>query len=130
MNSKGVAALLLLSVLGTVNVGLGQTGEPGQPATGRFGNPTSIARVFQDYFYGVIKSLDKNELVLEKTKFGIDQTIKLAPKTKYLHDGKPSSWDQLKVGQQVWVQVKTDKKTGEMAAKRVLTGVVAPTIRD
>ncbi len=130
MKSRTVTLLVFFSVLALAATGLGQHTEPRRPDTARFGDPTSTARVFQDYLYGVIKHLDKSEMVLDKTKFGIDQTIKLDPKTKYLHDRKPSSFDRLAVGDQVWVQVKADKKTGEMTAKKVLTGVVAPTIRE
>lgn len=101
---------------------------PGKTDTARFGNPTSTARVFQDYLYGVVKKIDAKarELVLEKTKFGVDQTIKLEPKTRYIHDGKPSSMTHLKAGDQVYVDVRKDKKTGDMIAKKVITGV-APT---
>ena len=129
MRCRRVALMVLSGVLALAATGLGQRTEPRQPETARFGDPTSTARVFQDYFYGVIKSLDKKELLLDKTKFGIDQAIKLDSKTKYLHNEKPSSFDRLAVGDQVWVQVNTNKKTGELTAKKVLTGVVAPTIR-
>jgi hypothetical protein len=129
MQSRRVALMVLSGVLALAAAGLGQRTEPRQPETARFGDPTSTARVFQDYFYGVIKSLDKKEMVLEKTKFGVDQAIKLDSKTKYLHNEKPSPFDRLAVGDQVWVQVNTNKKTGELTAKKVLTGVVAPTIR-
>lgn len=102
--------------------------EPEKGDTGRFGNPTSTARVFQDYIYGVVKKIDakSNKLVLEKTKFGIDQAFKLEPKTKYIHDGKPATLAGLKIGDQVYVDARKDKKTGEMTAKKVITGV-APT---
>lgn len=106
-----------------------QTTEPRKPETARFGNPTTIARQLQDLFYGVIKGLDKNEMVLEKTKFGVDQTIKLKAKTKYIHDGETSTFNRLKVGDQVWLQIKNEKKTGDMIAEKVLSGVIAPTIR-
>jgi hypothetical protein len=129
MQCRRVALMVLSGVLALAATGLGQRTEPRQPETARFGDPTSTARVFQDYFYGVIKSLDKEEMVLEKTKFGVDQAIKLNSKTKYLHNEKPSPFDRLAVGDQVWVQVNTNKKTGELTAKKVLTGVVAPTIR-
>ena len=99
--------------------------EPKKSDTGRFGNPTSIARNLQDYLYGVIKKIDdkSNELVLDKTKFGIDQTVKLDAKTKYIHDGKPSALSQLKPGDQVYVDVRKDKKTGDRYAKKVVSGV-------
>ncbi len=99
--------------------------EPKKAQTARYGDPTSTARVFQDYLYGVIKKLDAKEMVLDKTVFGIDQTIKLEPKTKYIHDSKPSSFDRLKVGDQVYVETKKDKKTGDLLAKKVVTGVGA-----
>ena len=106
-----------------------QYSEPPKPETARFGDPTATARFFQDLFYGVIKGLDKSELVLEKTKFGVDQPIKLNNKTKFIRDGNPSSFDKLKVGDQVWIQVKNQKKSAEMTAVKVFTGVVAPTIK-
>jgi len=129
MKPRIVLLTVVLVVLAIPAMSLGQRRDPSKPETARFGDPTSTARAYQDYLYGVIKNLDKNELVLDKTKFGIDQSVKLDAKTKYLRDGKPSSWDRLAVGDQVWVDVKANKKTGEMTAKKVLTGVVAPTIR-
>jgi len=120
---------LIVITIGAALPLLGQTSEPRKPETARFGNPTTIARQLQDLFYGVIKALDKNEMVLEKTKFGVDQTIKLTAKTKYVHDGEASTLDRLKVGDQVWLQIKNEKKTGDMIAEKVLSGVIAPTIR-
>jgi hypothetical protein len=128
MKLKVIASLGLLSVALAALPGWAQHREPPRSGTARYGDPTSIARAYQDYLYGVIKKIDTNEIVLEKTKFGIDQAFKLDRKTKYIHDGKTGSFDSLKVGDQVWVDVKTDRKTGEMTAKKVLTGVVAPTI--
>jgi hypothetical protein len=95
-----------------------------EPETGRFGNPTSIARKYQSYIYGVIKKIGKEDLVLEKTKFGVDTTVKVNAKTKYLRDQKPSTLETLQVGDQVYVDVKTDKKSGEMTAKKVVSGVL------
>jgi hypothetical protein len=102
----------------------GQIREPGKEGNARFGDPTSIARVYQDYLYGVVKEIKKDELVLEKTKFGIDKSVKLVRKTKFVHDGKPSALDELKVGDKVWVQTKEEKKTGDLIAKKVVTGVM------
>lgn len=130
MKSRTVTLTVLFSILTLAATGFGQQQEPRKPETARFGNPTSTARMFQDYLYGVIKNLGKKELVLDKTKFGIDQAIKLDSKTKYFHDGKPSAFERLTVGDQVWVQINTNKKTGELTARKVLTGVVAPTIRE
>ena len=94
--------------------------------TARFGDPTGIARKYQNFLYGVIKTIDADGMVLEKTKVGIDQTFKFQPRTKFLHDNKPSSREKLKVGEQVYVDVRKDKKTGDLYAKQVITGIVVP----
>ena len=78
--------------------------------------------IYQDFIYGVIKAMNKDELVLTKTNAGVDQTFKLNKKTKYIHDGKNSSVESLKLGEQVWVDVKKDKKTGDFNARKVVTG--------
>ncbi len=98
---------------------------PAQSGTGRFGNPTSTARVFQDYVYGVVKKIGKDELVLEKTVQGVDQVLKLEPKTKFIRDRKAASSSDVKVGDKVYVEVKKDKKTGQVIAKKVVTGTAA-----
>ena len=94
--------------------------------TARYGDPTGTARKYQNLLYGVIKTLDANGMVLEKTKVGIDQTLRFQPKTKFIHDDKPSSREDLKVGDQVYVDVHEDKKTGDLYAKEVITGIVVP----
>ena len=96
--------------------------------TGRFGDATSIARKYQDYLYGVVKEVNPNELILTKTKFGVDQAFKLNKKTKFTVDGKPSSFDKIKVGDGVYVDVDTNKRTGDLTAKKVVSGVDVPTI--
>jgi hypothetical protein len=100
--------------------------KPVKAGTGRYGDPTGIARKYQNFLYGVIKTLDANGMVLEKTKVGIDQTLKFQPKTKFIHDEKPSSREDLKVGDQVYVDVHEDKKTGDLYAKKVVSGIVVP----
>ena len=102
--------------------------QPVTSSTGRFGDPTSIARKYQDFLYGVIKDMNPNELILTQTKFGVDQTFKLNKKTKFIQDGKASSFDKLKVGDRIFVDVDTDKKTGDLIAKKVVSGVDIPTI--
>jgi hypothetical protein len=120
-----VAALPLVLAAGAS----AQSSSPKPPSNARFGNPTGTVRNLEDLFFGVIKTKDKKELVLEKTKFGTDQAIILTQKTKFVQDGQPGSLDDLKVGDQVWIRIKTDKKTGELRAEVVLSGVIAPTIR-
>jgi hypothetical protein len=99
--------------------------QPIKPDNGRFGDSSAIGRNLQGNIYGVVKKIDENEIVLDKTKFGVDTTIRLDSKTKYVRDKKPSSVDKLKVGDPVYVDVKTEKKTGAMTAKRVISGMVA-----
>jgi len=96
--------------------------------TGRFGDATSIARKYQDYLYGVVKEVNPNELILTKTKFGVEQAFKLNKKTKFIQDDKPSSFDKLKVGDRIYVDVDKDKKTGDLIAKKVVSGVDIPSI--
>ena len=102
---------------------LAQQHEPPKAGTARFGDPTATARTLQGYLYGVVKKIGTNELVLDKTEFGDAQVFKLEPKTKYIHDGKPSKLADLKVGDMVFVDAKKDKKTGERTARKVVTGV-------
>jgi len=128
MDGKRVILIALIATgFGVLTPPMGRGQEPPTtPGNGRFGNPDeSTSRVFKDYLYGVIKSVDANEIVLDKTKFGFDQTYKLDPKIKVVRDGKPSSPDTLKVGEPVYVQVKKEKKTGDQIAKKILVGVVA-----
>ena len=100
--------------------------KPVKAGTARYGDPTGTARKYQNFLYGVIKTLDAHGMVLEKTKAGIDQTFKFQPKTKFLHDNKPSSREDLKVGEQVYVDVHEDKKTGDLYVKKVISGIVVP----
>jgi len=99
--------------------------DAAKPDNARFGNPTGIGRKVQGDLYGVIKSIEEGQIVLDKTKFGVDQDIRLEPKTKYVRDEKAGSFDQLKVGDPVYVSVKKDKKTGVITAKRVTSGIIS-----
>jgi hypothetical protein len=102
--------------------------QPITSDTGRFGDATSIARKYQDYLYGVIKEMNPNELILAKTKFGVDQTFKINKKTKFIADGKPSSFDKLKVGDRIYVDVDTNRKTGNLTARKVISGMDIPSL--
>ena len=102
--------------------------QPITSSTGRFGDATSIARKYEGFLYGVIKEMNPHELILTKTKFGVDQTFKLNKKTKFTADGKPSSLDKLKVGEGIYIDVDTDKKTGDLIAKKVISGVDIPSL--
>ena len=102
--------------------------DPVKPNNIRYGDPTSIAIKYKDYLYGIIKEVDANQVVLSKTKFGVDQPFKFNKKTKFTLDGKPSTFDKLKVGDGVYIDVDTDKKTGDLIAKKVVAGVDLPSI--
>ncbi len=102
--------------------------QPITSNTGRFGDSNSVARMYQDFLYGVIKEKNPNELILTKTKFGVDQTFKLNKKTKFIQDGKASSFDKLKVGDGIYIDVDKDKRTGDLIAKKVVSGVDIPSI--
>ena len=126
---QAAAAILLMGALMSPAGATAQTPSSTRDAPSRLGNPTGTARQLQDLFYGVVKSIEPKEVILEKTKFGIDQAIMLNEKTKYVRDGKASKFDDLRKGDQVWIRMKIDKKTGEMTAKVVMCGVIAPTIQ-
>ncbi len=121
MKFKGV--ILVAGILFVLPAGAQH--EPPKADTARFGAAEDVSRIFQDYVYGVVKSINKKELVLDKTAYGNGQVFHLSPKTKFFHDRKPSSPDQLKAGDQVWVEMKKDK-AGNMQARKVYRGL-APT---
>jgi hypothetical protein len=100
--------------------------KPVKAGTARFGDSTGTARNYENYLYGVITSIDASGMVLTKTRIGIDQSFKFDRKTQFVHDVKQSSRENLKVGDQVWVEVHKDKKTGDLYAKKVVTGIVVP----
>jgi hypothetical protein len=58
----------------------------------------------------------------------VDQAFKFNKKTKFTLDGKTSTFDKLKVGEGIYIDVDTDKKTGEPIAKKVISGVDMPSI--
>jgi hypothetical protein len=102
--------------------------QPVTSNTGRFGDASGTAIKYQDYLYGVVKEKKPNELILTKTKFGVDQTFKLTRKTKFTLDGKAGSYDKLKVGDAIYIDTDTDKKTGVLTAKKVVGGVDIPSL--
>jgi len=102
--------------------------KPVKAGTARYGDPTGTARKYENYLSGVVKTVDENGMVLEKTKYGVDQTFVFRRKTKFFRDEKPSTWKELKVGETIWVNARQDKKTGDLIAREVATGIiVAPT---
>ena len=120
----------LLGIVLTAGAGWAQLVQsPNAPsATGRLENAISVAGKYQNYVYGVIKEIGKDQIVLDKTRFGNDQVFKLEHKTKFLHNGKRSTLADLKVGDMVWVDAKIEKKKQEKIARKVITGVGPKTI--
>ena len=120
MRWKAIVPAILLGMLISVPVEAQQ--DPPKTETGRFGAPEDGSRAFQDYLYGVVKSISKTEMVLDKTALGDGQVFQLSPKTKFIQDGKPSSLENFKAGDKVWVDRKKNK-AGDMLARKVLTGI-------
>ena len=102
--------------------------QPIISSTGRFGDPSVIARKYRDYLFGILKQVKPDELILSKTKYGVDQGFKITKKTKFVRDGKHSTIDKLKPGEGIYIDVDTDKKTGDLIAKKVVTGTELGTI--
>ncbi len=121
---------MMIVMLGCAPIALAQ--QPGQNSPlaphSRFGNPTSIARIYQSYIFGIVRKDEKNKLILDKTEFGNDQTFKLTKKTKFIRNDKPVKRETLKRGTMVWIDMRRDKKTGDLIARKVVTGV-APTAK-
>ena len=131
MKLRRIITITALAAAGLVTVAAASPQSDKQPvtsSTGRFGDPNTIARKYQDYLFGILKEVKPNELILSKTKYGVDQGFKITKKTKFTLDGKPSTIDKLKVGEGIYIDVDTDKKTGDLMAKKVVSGVDLPSI--
>jgi len=86
-------------------------------------NAPNAGSKYENYLYGVIKELSKEDMVLSGTKAGTDQTFTINKKTKFIQDGKDTSLKSLKVGEEVWVDADEDKKTGGLIARKVIGGI-------
>jgi len=117
----------IMMVLGALSMAAPTVGQdekaPPPPKNARFGDPSGTARMYEGNLYGVIKAINWNEIVLTKTAAGTDQSIKLLKKTKFVQDGKSSSLDKFKIGDQIYIDIDKNKKTGELSAKKVTGGV-------
>ena len=120
MNSKAIVLIILTGTL--ISVPAGAQHKPPKADTARFGTPEAGMLAYQDYLYGVVQSISKTQIVLNKTALGDDQVLLLSSKTKFLQDGKPSSRENIKVGDKVWVDKKMNK-AGDLLALKVLTGI-------
>jgi hypothetical protein len=121
-----MTTVILAACIATLAAAPQSDKQPIVSSTGRFGDPNSVARKYQNYLFGIVKEVNPNEVILAKTKYGVDQAFKFNKKTKFTQDGKPSTFDKLKVGEGVYIDVDTDKKTGELTAKKVVSGVEMP----
>jgi len=123
------SAVLLLAMVGFVVPAAAQKGgrstntDPETTPMGVQHTGPNAGSKYADYLYGVIKELNKDEMVLTKTKMGAEQTFKFTKKTKFVHDGKGSTLEALKLGDEVWVDANQDKKTGDFIVRKVVTGV-------
>jgi hypothetical protein len=97
-------------------------------AAGRLENAISVAGKYQNYIYGVVKKIGKDQIILDKTRFGNGQVFKLERNTKFVDNGKRSTKANLQVGDMVWIDAKIKKKTEEKIAKKVITGVGPKTV--
>jgi hypothetical protein len=122
MRARGVIIAALLIAVAPAVWAQRADDLPGPPQNARFGDPTLTGRNLQNYVYGVIKSVAPDQIVCNKTEFGDDQPFKIDKKTKYFRDGKLSTPNELKVGDQMWVKVRKEKKSGDLLALVVLTG--------
>ena len=125
---RTILGALVLGIMGLASPGIAQRG--GHAATETGGSPMTVPSTgvgsagnnYAGFRYGVVKAISGNEVVLTKTDAGMDETFKLNKKTKFIHDGKSSSPDSVKVGDKVWVDARQDKKTGDSIARKVLSG--------
>jgi hypothetical protein len=130
MKPQKILLAIVLGALWAANPVAAQTDkDPPKSPNARFGDPTTKAQQYQDYQYGVIKTVNANDMVLTQTKYGTDQEFKFTKKTKFVEDGKATSVSQLKVGDKVWVAADKSKKTGDLVAKRVVAGTDIPAVR-
>ena len=129
MKLQNIFLAMVLAACWAANPAAGQSDKnPPSTPNARFGDPTTQAQKYQGYIYGVVQSVNADQMVLTKTKFGTDQEFKFNKKTKFVQDGKASTYSELKAGDKVWVAIDKSKKTGEMTAKRVAAGTDIPAV--
>ena len=123
-----LTAALAVACVATLAAAPQSDKQPIISKTGRYGDPSTVARKYQGYLFGIVKEVNASEIVLSKTKYGVDHPFKLTKKTKFTLDGKPSTYDKLKPGDGVYIEVDKDRRTGDEIAKKVAGGVDMPTV--
>ncbi|TAM81081.1 MAG: hypothetical protein EPN47_14490 [Acidobacteria bacterium] len=131
--STGTTNILLYTLLGAALAAGPARAQvyqsPDAPgATGRLENAISAAGKYQNYIYGVVKKIGNDQIILDKTRYGDDQTFKLEHGTRFIDNGKQSTLAHLKVGDMVWIDAKINKKTDDKIARKVITGVGPKTV--
>jgi len=125
---RTVLGILVLCIVGFASPCVAQrgghaaTGGEESPMTVRSNGTGTAGDNYAGYRYGVVKSISGNEIVLTKTDAGMDETFTLNKKTKFIHDGKGSFLDSIKVGDKVWIDAHLDKKSGDSIARKVVSG--------
>ena len=123
-----ILGALVLGMVGLAAPSMAQRG--GHAATETSGSPMTVPSTgvgtagdnYAGFRYGIVKAVSGNQIVLTKTDEGMDETFTLNKKTKFIHDGKSSSPDSVKVGDKVWVDAHLDKKSGDSIARKVVSG--------
>ena len=128
--------ILVALVIGLVGFASPSTAQRGRGSSGggygALGVPSAgtdtAGSKYKDYLYGVVKDVNQDAMVLTKTQYGktqygTDPTFKFDKKTKFIHDGKDSTLQSLQLGDKVWVDAREDKKTGDLIARKVVSGV-------
>jgi hypothetical protein len=103
--------------------GRGGSADPESTPMGIQHTAPTAGSDYEGFLYGVVKEVNKDGMVLTKTQAGSDQAFKFGKKTKFVHDGKGSTVTSLKLGDQVWVDADENKKTGDLVARKVVSGV-------
>ena len=124
-----ILGALVLGMVGLAAPSMAQRG--GHAATETSGSPMTVPSTgvgtagdnYAGFRYGIVKAVSGNQIVLTKTDAGMDETFKLDKKTKFIHDGKDSTLQSLQLGDKVWVDAREDKKTGDLIARKVVSGV-------
>ena len=130
MRPQRILLGVVIALVGFASLAAAQKGHGGGGAAGDYGplgvpsaGTDTAGNRFEGYHHGVLTKVDKGAIVLTKTQAGPDQTFKLNKKTKFIRDGKGSSLNSLKIGDDVWVDADENKKTGDLIARKVITGV-------
>jgi hypothetical protein len=117
--------IAIVSFAGSASAQRGEkgAGDPESSAPGGLHAPNPASK-YKNLFFGTVKEVNNDGLVLTKTQAGVDQSFKFNKKTKFLVDGKEASLTSVHLGDSVWVDVDKNKRTGELIARKVMGGVV------